>query len=91
MKNEGIAIPRTLLRNNVLKERQWGGETKVVEELDSAGAGLSKVIEKMWGIKFTEVEKKGVRKWGVGIVGPTDEKSILIAAWPWRGCETFCR
>jgi hypothetical protein len=48
---EGSAIPRTLLQNNVLKE-PWGGETKVVEKLDSEEARLD-IIEKTWGIKFT--------------------------------------
>jgi arylamine N-acetyltransferase len=76
---DGNAITRTLLQNNVLKERR-GGETKVVEKLDSEEARLI-VIQKRWGIKFTDVERKEVKKWGVGIVGPADEKSIPMAGW----------
>lgn len=76
---DGTAINRILLQNNVLKERKKG-TTVVSEKFDSEDARLD-AIERVWGIKFTDSERKGVEKWKVGITGPGDEKSIPIAGW----------
>jgi arylamine N-acetyltransferase len=76
---QGTAISRTMLQNNILKERR-GGYNTVIEKLDSEEARLA-AIERIWGIKFTDVEKKGVEKWGVAITGPEPEKGIPIAGW----------
>ena len=76
---QGIAISRMMLQNNVLKERR-GGQNTVVEKLDSEDARLG-AIERIWGIKFTDGEKKGVEKRGTAITGPDVEKGIPIAGW----------
>jgi arylamine N-acetyltransferase len=76
---DGIAISRMMLQNNVLKERRDGQNT-VVEKLDSEEARLG-AIERVWGIKFTDAEKKGVEKWGTTITGPEVEKGIPMAGW----------
>ena len=68
-----------LLQNNVLKKRIGGGN-QVVEKLDTEDSRL-KAIERIWGIKFNELQKQGVNKWNVRLVGPEPERKIPIARW----------
>jgi arylamine N-acetyltransferase len=73
------AILRMMLQNNVLKERK-DGLTRVVDKFDDEESRV-KNIERVWGIKFTDEGKEGVKKWGVGIQGPVEEKGVPIAGW----------
>lgn len=73
------AVSRMMLQNNVLKERK-DGKNVVVEKYDSEEARITS-IERVWGIKFTEGEKKGLQKWGLAIRGPEKEKGVPIAGW----------
>jgi arylamine N-acetyltransferase len=73
------AIKRLMLQNNVLKERKDGQNT-IVEKFDHEEA-RTKSIERVWGIRFTDEEKKGLQKWGLEIKGPEKEKGVPIAGW----------
>lgn len=73
------AISRMMLQNNVLKERK-DGQNRVVEKFDDEESRV-KSIERVWGIKFADEEKEGVKKWGVGIQGEAKEKQVPIAGW----------
>lgn len=73
------AIARILLQNNVLKERKKGA-TVLIKKFNSEEDRLT-AIEREWGIKFTDAEKKGVHKWNVVITGSEEEKPIPIAGW----------
>jgi arylamine N-acetyltransferase len=76
---DGNAVTRMLLQNNVLKKRICG-ENRVVEKFDTEDSRL-KAIERIWGINFNEMQKQGVNKWKVGLVGPEPERKIPIAGW----------